>query len=394
MRQTALRIFILTLALPPLGAERAAAAPRWAVEAAFAAGHDSNPLRVQEDGPGAAYAETRVALAAQGDAGRRFAWTANVRGTRRDHEATAAYADTTFVGAESAAAFGILPSSPTRWVVRAGLRGASHRLTYVDRTTGGPVLTLTDPLDPDSIVSLADRLDHDVAAAFVESRWRLSRRMRASVNVSRERMDFRDDYEGYSTIGRLDQRAWLVEPRLSWEPLDGFRIDGSYLVESREYDDLSAVDETGGSIDDTRRRYRQGAGRIAVVVRTSESWDLDAGVDRSSRRDRFAGYYDSRGWNAWASGSGSLGARFRGRLTWSRGALDYPNARVSSEPESGFRENAVTRLVGRVDRPLPRGFGVSLETGRQRAVNADAEFTYGRTWVQAGVRWQHEGGRR
>lgn len=391
MRNVAAPIVFLAAALLPLsGAE---AAPRWAAEAALAAGYDSNPLRVRGDGPGAPYAETRIGLGAQGG-GSRLAWMSELRGARRTHDGATRHADTTFVGLESAAAFGVLPSSPTRWVLRTGIRGASHRLTYVDRTTGAPAVTLTDALDPDSVVSLADRLDHDVAAAFVESRWRITRRVRAAVNVSRERTDFRDDYASHPSIPRLDQWAWVVEPRAIWEPIVGFRVDASYAMESRTYDALPAVDGSGATVATTQRRFRQGAGRISVAARVAESWDVDAGVDRSARRDRFAAYYDARGWNAWISGSRALGAGFRGRLTWSRGSLDYPNARVSTEPDAGYKESATTRITARIDRPFRGGLALTLDGGRQRADNADPELAYGRSFVQAGIRWHHEGGSR
>lgn len=385
------RIALLGLALA--AAPGAHATPRWEAEAAVVAGYDSNPLRVQDDGAGSGYLEERIAIGVQGAWGRRAAWMTRLRAAHRSHAAPARDADTTTVGVEAAAAFGMRRVDPTRWVLRCGVRGAANRLTYVDRTTGAPVQALVDPLDPASAISLADRLDHDVATAFVESRWRLGRRVRAAIEIARERIDFTRDYDAYPAVEALDQGAWLVEPHLLIEPFDGLRIDASYAWADRTYDTLTAVGPSGAAVGDAPRRYRQGAGRITVSARTSPAWDLDGGVDRSGRSDRFAGYYDARGWNAWVTGSRALPGRFRARLSWSQGALDYPNARVSAEPDAGYRESAFTRVAARVDRALPRGLAVHLEGGRQKAANADAELAYGRTWIQTGLRWQYEGGR-
>lgn len=350
-------------------------------------GLDTNPLRIQDDGPDGFFTQLRIA--GQVESALSASWGLFLSGQARGrlHESATAGAD--FHGATARAGLTFAPRRLSRLALAGGLAYDGHRSTYTDRATGevyavaaGPAAGSTEP------VTIADRLDYDAAELFFNARWQQTRRLRLFVDTRAERTNYLEDYAATTTLEPLDFEALTVEPGVSLQLHPAARLTLSAAVTELDYDAQSALDHEGYRVPGETRSYHYTHYRLTARIAPAERWSLWAGARSSDRRDAYAGYYDYGSISAYVTADRRHGARGRFRAHASLSDLKYDHATVSGDPEGQTLDSQVGVFLTRYERDTTARLRWFFEAGVQRTDSRDPVFDHDSGWMLCGLEFR------
>lgn len=352
------------------------------VRAGLSYGVDSNPLELASDERSGAFTEAAIGVQYGPSPRSRLGFVAEARGVRRWYQGAVDGADTGWSDARAGLAAVPYASGSRRFAILAGGTGSSYRMTLIDPDTGEIYRQVSGS---GTTVSIGDRLDFDSHGAFVDLRWQTGRSLLLYVNGEWTRRDYVEDYEGSAGLESLDDRTTTVEPGVRARIARGVVLDLSWARSRREYDELSSLDENAVEAPGEEREYVTSRWQAAVRLDPRGRWEVLAGYRSTSRSDRHAGYYDTRGASAVLSVGYSPGERTHLRLLVSDRTLAYQNASVNNDPSEPIRRSGIVRYVGRVEREIGSYLTAFASAGREDYDSRDPAYVHDRTWVQAGL---------
>jgi hypothetical protein len=350
-------------------------------------GYDSNPLRVMGDGPDGAFSQLRLGGALTRAVAPSVSLCTNGEASRRFHEGGTAAADES--GGDLQAGIVLSPDrlARGRLVLAVGGTYALYRATFIDPETGEVYRAFTVPeSDPPTTTPVPDRLDHRIVGGFARLRWRQLPSLSLTLDVSRDRVDYAEDYADATDLDPLDQRALVIEPGARWQMRAGMSLSYSMAWTDLEYRARPAVDASGQPVGDTVRAYRYLQHRLSLRAQPVAGWTLWTGLAHADREDTFAGYYDHTALTAFAAADWAPGAKSRVRLYAQARELDYARATVDGDPAGEVRSGDAQRLMARFERAWTRHLSWFVEAGGQREDANDAIFAHERQWSIAGLR--------
>jgi hypothetical protein len=353
------------------------------------AGYDSNPLLVARDGPSGAFSQLRL----DGGLTRYLGETSSSALFMDGHAVTRTdESPTSDAGYDSGRARVGAAFSP-RWggrrlMISAGGRAFAYDGTFTDRATGEVYEAgVVPPTDPPTTVAIPDRIDFESVGAFLNLRWKQSRRLKWSVETEWDRVDYVEDYGDTTDLDPLDYRAFTVRPGASFRLGDVATLGLQVALTDLDYDDRPALDKSGAEVPGTTRTYRYTQYRLSLGVVPAERWHLDVFLASGGRDDTFADYYDSVSRSGLVSLARALGRSSNLRLVASVRDVEYDHATVSGDPVDEIRARDERSFAGRFD----RGFGPHLrwyvEGGREDSDSRDPVFSYDRDWMLTGIHY-------
>jgi len=378
-----LAIPALAVALAANGTSRAAEA-KGGLTVDLGFGFDSNPQELPAGGPGGAFWEVDVHSRLGVTLGDRAGFFLGGSAAGRRHESDVDLADDQSAEIESGFAFTPYRRGGRHLSLRAGGRLGMYRATFVDPATGGEFLWGSDPA---TAVPLGARFDHNVAAGFLDLRFRSGRRVLWLLDGHVERRAFVNDYDATS-LEPLDDRTVIVRPGARLLLSESVVLEVAAPLILRDYASLSALDAAGDAVLGVPREYRTTGLDLSVQVEPSKRWDLAFGLSGYDRADQHAGYYDSSGLVAFASVACFPGARNAFRLFASHSELDYTAARVDGAVNGVLRGGTVVRGRAQYERELAPRFSLVIEAGALRSDNTDPLYKYDQRWARSGIRFR------
>ena len=357
--------------------------------ATLMAGYDGNPLKVTGDGPGGAFSELRLDSGIETRMSPRLAGFLNGGGRARLYGSSTSNAD--FHSADVRTGFVLAPVIGDRNRLRITFGGAYavSRSTYRNRATGEVYEVLAEPPTvPASSVPIPDRFDVNTSSAFVDLRWRPSRRVRFSVDTRIDNADYVRDYSATTGLEALDYRARTVEPEVLLALHRVLAVSLSYTITDVDYEHQPALDDLGQPVAGALRRYDYSNLRLTIRVAPSSQWRLRFGLRDGDRQDAHAGYYDYRSDSTFVSLDHRPSRRVRLQLYTSHSDLDYENAVVPGDPNGEFRSSSVDFYLGRFDLRLNEHLSFFTEGGSQRTDSQDPVFAYDRDWLLTGITYR------
>jgi hypothetical protein len=353
------------------------------------AGTDSNPLRVQSDGPDGWFSELRLAGAATGRLSPRAAWRASGVVSARGYESSSRDAGTEAGSGRLGLDLSLGPVERARGVLSLGLVGAVDRSTFTDRASGEVYVVEAEPATlPPTLVAIPDRFDAATVGAYVDADLRLGSRVAGFVASTIESVDFLEEYGDRTALDSLDYRALTLEPGLRIALHANATLRCSVAWTDLEYEEQAGLDASGEAIAGTTRSYRASEARLAVSLEPAARWALDVGVRGGPRRDAQAGYYDLDSIGA------AIGVRHRPswrtqlQLAASTRDVDYVRATVIDSTSAELRGSRADRVAGRFDYDVRRPTTVYGEVGVESIKNNDPVFAHDRRWIAIGLRYR------
>lgn len=364
------------------------------LEIGLVLGYDSNPLASSGEAGSGSFAELRLDTGTRvGFMEGRVSMFLDADGSARNHQSSLSHADDLHL--ETRGGLALVPFSGVRSKVSLAL-GVSygvHRSTFTDPVTGEIYrLAASSPLDPEEGEEIPDRFDYDDAGAFVDLRWKVNRRLRISLEGSRGRTDFTEDYADIDSLQSLDSRADTVRPSVLFKVADSVWIElfGSWT--DRKYDRQPARDASGEEVAGVMRDFSYSGYGVIVRVAPATRWRGGFGTIASSRNDTYAGYYDSTGLTSYTWLSRKAGERGLIQLLGSWREQDYENVVIANDPDGDLRGNDTTRIIGRYEREMKGRFVLYFEAGSERSGDRDPVYTYSQNWASTGFRFRIKGG--
>ena len=346
-------------------------------------GYESNPLELHEGAEPAPYTQASFGATLALQWSRRAGAFLRANGSGRSYASSASDADRLWGDLEMGLAVSPYRRGDKRLSLAFGGRGALMRSTFIDPATGQVYIVTPDP---NTAVAVPHRFDYNSAAAFLDLRWRVHQRVLLALDTEAGRRHYVQDYTRSTGLDPLDDRSLTVVPGVRLDLTDLVGLDFSFEWTDRRFDRLDSLDETGGPVQDARRRYRYTGGLAALRLELSKRWTLRSGLRRTQRSDLFAGYYDSTGTFAFASSEFSATRGLRFGLDLSQRDTRYAHATVDGDPNGARRRGAGLRAAGRAEKDLGGHVTVLVEAGADRADDRDPLYQYDRNWAQAGLR--------
>jgi hypothetical protein len=353
------------------------------------AGVDTNPLEIQDDGPGGAYSEVRISTSGSVPLSPRS--TLRLSGTvgARVYDSSVADAGRELglgrIGFETT--FGPIANRPV--VLGIGVLGAIDRSTFTDPATGRVYTVDAEPATvPPTAVPIPRRFDSDTSGGFVDAHFRLGRRVSAFVASTIQSVDFVEEYGDRTALESLDYRLLVVEPgvRISLHQTAALRF--SVASTDVEYDEQPAIDTSGVAVPGVSRAYRATDLHLALSLVPAARFRLDVDLRGGARTDAYAGYYDLDALGASIRASHRPNWRTRLELVASSRDVAYAHAAVTTSVEGRLRGSRADRFAGRVEYDLRRSTTLYTETGVENVDNNDAELAHGRSWLAVGLRYR------
>ena len=358
----------------------------------ISAGHDSNPLELNNEAPltregalGGSFTQVVLGSRLAKRWSSRGGWFVAAQGRGRVYPSSLEEADTAQGRVEAGVGLVLLERGERR--LSAALHGSFglDRSTFVDPATGETYLVGSDP---NLQMAIPDRFDSSVTSMNLDLRLRTSRRILLMLDTSLQREDFADAYDQISTLEPLDNRSLTLQPGVRWQMSERVRLEVTSEWARLRYDGLSALESDGTTASGPRRSYRVGGLRAILRAEPSGRWSFSVGLGASDRRDLHAGYYDSSGANAVASVAWALVARTRVALNVSQAIYDYERATLDDSSNGDLRGGDTLRASARVEQDLVERLAAFVEGGTQRSNNQDPLYTYDRHWAFAGLRYR------
>lgn len=383
---TILRIVLVAgLLAGGLGAPRAALRTV-KLQAGTLVGYDSNPLRLADNRTAAVFSELRLDSVADLDVNESAGFFIELHGSLRLHERTTGGADYQQVNLR--AGFDWMPyRSPSRQIaVALGGLYRSQRTTFLDPATGQDYVLVEDPAaTPPTTINLARRLDLDSTGAFLNMRWKASRRLQFALDTEFRRDDHRQDYRESPVVSSLDARRFMVVPGAAITLHNLARLRLAVGVTRLDYDERPSLDSQGNEVPGTTRTYDYTTYRLALDLLPAPRWDLRLGMLQTARDDTFAGYYTFKQRTAWVSVRRPVGRIHQWQGYLSLSDLNYATATVTGDPAGEVLSSEVLQFVGRYQRKVASAWTLFVEGGYQKSTNPDPVYAYDRDWSLVGI---------
>jgi len=360
------------------------------LQAGTYAGYDSNPLRLAANPEAAAFSELRLDSIADLDVNQSAGFFMELHGNLRLHEHVASGADYQQLGLRAGFDWTPYRSSNRFMTVALGGLYRARRTTFLDPVTGQDYVLVEDPAaTPPTTINLSERLDVDSTGAFVNMRWKTSRRLQFSVDTEYRRDDHGQDYEDSPVVHSLDARRVAVMPGAVITLSNVARLRLAVGVTRLDYDERLAVDSLGNQVPGTTSTYDYTTYRVALDLLPAPRWDLRLGMLQTARDDSFAGYYTFQQRAAWMSVRRPVGRvhQFQGYLSLSE--VDYANATINGAPDDPVRSSEILKFIGRYQRKMASSWTLFVEGGLQKNTNPDPVYAYDRDWSLVGITFRH-----
>ena len=355
----------------------------------LSAGTESNPLRVQGDGPGAAFGEIALDAAAEGIWAPAVGWFVDADAVSRSHAGELSDADSTRAAARLGLELTPRPAAARRFMLAVGADFDRRRSTLTDRVDGRIYEVARVPAtDPPTTVELGDRYDSNSGGLFLDARFSVRPRLRLSFQTRVDKVDYTREYLDDAGLESLDYRSWSVEPGLLVALTAQAALKVSWVRSGLDYDEQPALDSSGAALSGETRRFDQSDLRMSLVWNPASRWSVQAGARGGGRDDLAAGYYDFDSWVGYASVERRPDWRRRYRLLASVSRLDYDRAVVADSTTEETRGSRVQLVSAYYEFDLRERIGLRFEAGAQRTDSRDAEFTHDREWATIGVEFR------
>jgi hypothetical protein len=233
-------------------------------------------------------------------------------------------------------------------------------------------------------------LDYDSSSAFLNLRWRQSRRVSFFLESAVDRVKYVEDYSYMTDLDPLDYRSSTLRPGASVDLGASAVIGISLVLTDLDFDRRTALDRSGTEVPGTRREYRYSQLHLKATVEPAENWKLSGGFLGNGRDDTYDGYYDSETRLGFFAVERSLGARSKLRAQATIRDVSYDRATVTGDPEDGLLGNDERRYLGRFEQALGPHLRWFVEAGSERTDSEDPLFAYERQWALSGVHYGRE----
>lgn len=353
----------------------------------LAGGHDSNPLRISGDGPGALFADLDVEARLTADVGTAELMV-GLEGTQRFHDRERSAADAERGELRLAAALPSLGLGGRRLDLVCGAFHELRRSTFTDRRTGEVYLAASLD-DPEVGVPVGDRLNADTTGFFTDARFRLAQRLMVTFDGEWSDTRYEESHAATTTLDPLDATTLTLEPGLRYHVAGPVLIGGSLALTTVDYDSRQALDAQGEEIQGTTRRYELVQGRVVVQVAPGQRWRARVGLDRFDRADSHAGYFDSSASGLWIALDQRFGDRAELSIYGARRSSEYDNLTIDGAPDGEIRASDESRLRSRLSWRLNPHLQWFTETGIDRVDSTDVEYAHQRDWLRTGIAFEH-----
>lgn len=350
-------------------------------------GVDSNPLEIRDDGSNSVYTALGLDAGVEKQISARLRLFSFGAVTTRFHEGRQSNADDLYGSVRGGMQFTPFAQQRGRLVLAVGGGYAVRDSTYTDRATGD-VYLLPSVLTPPDVVRIADRYDYDTTDAFARVSWKVAPRVRLSLRARLSRSSYGEDYTISTGLDSLDNRAFSLEPDVTFYVNDSLSVRFAAEITDLDYDDRSALGLDGLPVADTQREYHYARYRLQFRMIPADRWRLRFGLSHTNRDDTFVGYYDYDSQFGFLTVDRKLGESDTIRLHASISDLAYDRATVPGMSADDTRNNDVLRVVGRYSRKIREHLGWYAETGAERTDSRDPVYAYDRDWVETGIRFR------
>lgn len=353
-------------------------------------GYETNPLLVSDDGPNGGYTQLRLSgnlthYLGSGESAA-FFLTGNAASRIDESETSSAGHDS----ANLRSGFALSPGfASRRLVISVGGRFSAYRGTFIDRTDGEIYTAGVVPAtDPESSISIGERLDYDLAGTFLNLRVKQSPRLSWFLNSSFDRVDYVADYTAQTDLDPLDFSSLALTPgvRIGFGQVTTLQF--SVARTELDYDARPALDRDGFQVAGTTREYEFTEFQASLSVQPAARTRFSLGASAGGRDDTYAGYYDSSDGAGSLSFEHSFGERSRLSAYTSIREVEYDHATVSGDPTDLVRSSDERRHAARYTHRFGDRFEWYVEGGADRTDSPDPIFAYEREWILTGMHFE------
>lgn len=354
----------------------------------LAAGLDSNPLLVTDDGPSGAFALMEFDARLDAKPSPACALFVRSEGWSRTHSGGVSNADAWGGELRAGVMLPRLGTSAQRVSLALGARAATRHDTFVDRATGR-IYALVLPTAPASSAPIPDRFDSESTGAFLNARYRTSPRVLLAFDGRVDAVDYTQDYGSIPSLGSLDFRSTVLEPGIYLKVAEPLSVGLSVAFTSIDYAQQPALDASGAPAAGTTRRYGSREVRLVVAYAPDGAWGARFGHRVMDREDAHAGYYSYSASTSYLTLTRRLAATGRIEVQAIHSTLDYDHAIVPGSPDGALQGSGFSGLTARYDRAVGRAsVRWFSEAGLQHAASHDPVYAYDRQWVMTGMEFR------
>ncbi|MFQ5768858.1 MAG: hypothetical protein ACE5ID_12865, partial [Acidobacteriota bacterium] len=160
----------------------------------------------------------------------------------------------------------------------------------------------------------------------------------------------------------------------------------SFAYFSLDYDQRTALNQSGSLVPGIVSSYHYTQFRLALQMAPGRRWNARVGVTNLERVDEYNGYFDFTSKAGFASLEFRPDRRSTLSLSATASSLEYDRATVASTSSGDLRGSDLLNFTGRFERRFREHLSFFLEQGVQTSDNPDPIFAYNRNWTAAGVR--------
>ena len=345
-----------------------------------APGYDTNPLELPGNESSGMFTQfvldTGLAVQLNGMSG----FFIDADGATRYYEADLEDGDRSWVNLRSGFLLSPYRNGSRSFSLAVGGTFSAYRSTYIDPATGEAFAVF----DPVTNVPVPGRFDFNATGLFLDTRFRLTPRLLLYMNTALEQRRYVEDYSDLTTLEPLDDQTISVNPGVRFQVSDrvGFDISADRYV--RDYDKLSALDESALQVPGETRSYEGVTLKVAAFFAPVPDLNLVIGVRSSVRDDRYAGYYDYGGAGAFLSVDYSPWEKTGLELYTSLQDIGYDNATIDNTLNGDTRDSERLLVIGRVTHDISSHFSFFVEGGLDSSENKDPLYTFDRNWGMTG----------